>query len=79
MPLEYLELADYLLIAEEVLGVRAERLAEIPHLVHLAESALNGRAVQIGQRRRPSSSPPWSASLLERHPNRSSWCGSGCD
>ena len=40
MPLEYLELEDYLLIAEAVLGVPAERLAEMPHLVHLADSAL---------------------------------------
>lgn len=40
MPLEYIELEDYLLIAEAVLGVPAERLAEMPHLVHLADSAL---------------------------------------
>jgi death on curing protein len=40
MPIQYLELADYLLIVEAVLNVPAEQLAEMPHLVHLAESAL---------------------------------------
>jgi death-on-curing protein len=40
MPVQHLELADYLLIVEAILGVPAERLAEMPHLVHLAESAL---------------------------------------
>jgi hypothetical protein len=36
----YLDLADYLLIAEAVLGVPAERLAEMPPVVQVAGSAL---------------------------------------
>src|SRR5215470_190586 len=40
MAFEYLDLADYLLIAESVLGVDAERLAELPRVVNLASSAL---------------------------------------
>lgn len=41
---EYLDLADYLLIAEEVLGVPAETIAGWPS-VGLAESALNAPAM----------------------------------
>jgi death on curing protein len=40
---EYLDLADYLLIAEEVLGVRAEEIARWPG-IGLAESALHSPA-----------------------------------
>lgn len=40
MAWRYLDLADYLLIAEAVLGVPAERLAEMPRVVQLAGSAL---------------------------------------
>ena len=39
-PFEYLELADFLLIAEAILGAPAEQLARMPRLVALAESAL---------------------------------------
>lgn len=39
-PFEYLELADFLLIAEAILGAPAEQLAQMPRLVALAESAL---------------------------------------
>jgi death-on-curing protein len=35
----YLDLADYLLIAEAVLGLPAERLAEMPRVINLASSA----------------------------------------
>ncbi len=41
---EYLDLADYLLIAEEVLGVPAERIAGWPG-IGLAESALAAPAI----------------------------------
>jgi death-on-curing protein len=44
---EYLDLADYLLIAEEVLGVPAETIAGWPG-VGLAESALNAPAASFG-------------------------------
>ena len=44
---EYLDLADYLLIAEEVLGVPAERIAGRPG-VGRAESALNAPAAGFG-------------------------------
>lgn len=44
---EYLDLADYLLIAEEVLGVPAERIAGWPGMA-LAESALNAPATGFG-------------------------------
>jgi death-on-curing protein len=44
---EYLDLADYLLIAEEVLGVPAETIAGWPG-VGLAESALNAPAMGFG-------------------------------
>jgi len=37
----YLDLADYLLIAEAVLGIRAESLAEMPRSQQLAGSALS--------------------------------------
>jgi death-on-curing protein len=37
----YLDLADYLLIAEAVTGLRAEVLAEMPRVVDLASSALS--------------------------------------
>jgi death on curing protein len=39
--LAYLELADYLLIAEAVLGIPAERLAQSDPLIALAEVALD--------------------------------------
>ena len=41
MSWRYLDLADFLLIAEAVLGLPAERLAEMPRVVDLAESALS--------------------------------------
>ena len=44
---EYLDLADYLLIAEEVLGVPAETIAGWPG-VGLAESALSAPAMGFG-------------------------------
>jgi hypothetical protein len=44
---EYLDLADYLLIAEEVLGVPAETIADWPG-VGLAESALSAPAMGFG-------------------------------
>jgi death on curing protein len=44
---EYLDLADYLLIAEEVLGVPAETIAGWPG-IGLAESALNAPAMGFG-------------------------------
>jgi death-on-curing protein len=44
---EYLGLADYLLIAEAVLGVPAEVLALSANL-HLADSALNAPAASFG-------------------------------
>jgi death-on-curing protein len=44
---EYLDLADYLLIAEAVLGVPAERIAGWPG-VGLAESALHAPATGFG-------------------------------
>jgi death on curing protein len=37
----YLDLADYLLIAEAVTGLEAEVLAEMPRVVNLASSALS--------------------------------------
>ncbi len=40
MPWEYLDLADYLLIAEAVTGIQAEILADMPRVVDLASSAL---------------------------------------
>jgi hypothetical protein len=40
MPFEYVDLAEYLLIAGAVLGLPAERLAEMPRVVGLASSAL---------------------------------------
>ncbi len=41
MPWHYLDLADYLLIAEAVTGLRAEILADMPRVVDLASSALS--------------------------------------
>ena len=38
--LEYLEIGDFLLIAEAVTGIKAELLAEMPRVVDLASSAL---------------------------------------
>lgn len=38
---QYLDLADYLLIAEAVTGLKAEVLAEMPRVVSLASSALS--------------------------------------
>lgn len=37
---EYLELEDFLLISEAVLGLPAERLAELPRVVNMSSSAL---------------------------------------
>jgi hypothetical protein len=37
----YLDLADYLLVAEAVTGLKAEVLAEMPRVVDLASSALS--------------------------------------
>ena len=44
---EYLDLADYLLIAEDVLGVPAEDLAKSPR-IHLADSALHAPGAGFG-------------------------------
>jgi death-on-curing protein len=44
---EYLDLADYLLIAEAVLGVRAEAIAGWPG-IGLAESELHAPAMGFG-------------------------------
>ena len=41
MAWQYLDLADYLLIAEAVTGLEAEVLAEMPRVVSLASSALS--------------------------------------
>ena len=41
MAWQYLDLADYLLIAEAVTGLKAEVLAEMPRVVSLASSALS--------------------------------------
>jgi len=41
LPWQYLDLADYLLIAEAVTGLKAEVLAEMPRVVSLASSALS--------------------------------------
>ena len=41
MAWQYLDLADYLLIAEAVTGLKAEVLAEMPRVVDLASSALS--------------------------------------
>ena len=41
MAWEYLDLADYLLIAEAVTGLKAEVLAEMPRVVSLASSPLS--------------------------------------
>lgn len=40
MAWQYLEIGDYLLIAEAVTGIKAEVLAEMPRVVDLASSAL---------------------------------------
>lgn len=47
MSCAYLDLVDYLLIAESVLGVQAERLARLERL-GLADSALNAPAAGFG-------------------------------
>ena len=41
MAWQYIDLADYLLIAEAVTGLKAEVLAEMPRVVSLASSALS--------------------------------------
>jgi death-on-curing protein len=41
LPWQYIDLADYLLIAEAVTGLKAEVLAEMPRVVSLASSALS--------------------------------------
>lgn len=41
MSWQYLEIGDYLLIAEAVTGIKAELLAEMPRVVNLASSALS--------------------------------------
>lgn len=47
MTVEYLDLADYLLIAEGVLGIEAEVIAKAANL-HLADSALNAPMAAFG-------------------------------
>lgn len=47
MAIRYLDLADYLLIAEEVLGIEADVLAKMTAL-SLADSALNAPAAEFG-------------------------------
>lgn len=44
---EYLDLSDFLVIAEAVLGISAEQLARIAQL-HLAASALDAPAAEFG-------------------------------
>lgn len=44
----YLDLADFLLIAEAILGLPAERIAEMPRVVQMAESALSVPASGFG-------------------------------
>ena len=48
MAVQYLELADFLLIAEAVTGTPAEALASSDRTVHLAESALAAPAAAYG-------------------------------
>ena len=48
MSVECLDLADFLLIAEQVTGVDVETLARLPRL-HLAEHALSAPNAGIGQ------------------------------
>lgn len=48
MSTRYLELGDYLLIAEAILEIPAETLARLPRL-DLAESALNAPAAGFGE------------------------------
>lgn len=48
MAVQYLELADFLLIAEAVTGMPAEALARSDRTVHLAESALAAPAAAYG-------------------------------
>lgn len=47
-PVEYLSLADFLLLAEAASGVPAEDLSQLPTL-HLAESALTAPAACFGE------------------------------
>lgn len=47
MPTRYLELGDYLIVAEAILGIAAETLARLPRL-DLADSALNAPAAGFG-------------------------------
>lgn len=48
MPVRYLELGDYLLIAEAILDIQAQTLARLPRL-DLADSALNAPAAGFGE------------------------------
>jgi death-on-curing protein len=48
LPVRYLELGDYLVIAEAVLDIPAETLARLPRL-ELADSALNAPAAGFGE------------------------------
>ena len=50
MAVEYLELADFFLIAEAVTGVSADQLARSERTVHLAGSALAAPAAAYGGR-----------------------------
>ncbi len=50
MTVQYLELADFLLIAEAITGTPAEELARADRTVHLAESALAAPAASYGGR-----------------------------
>jgi len=47
LPTRYLELGDYLIVAEATLGISAETLARLPRL-DLADSALNAPAAGFG-------------------------------
>ena len=48
MPVRYLELGDYLVIAEAIVEIPAETLARLPRL-DLADSALNAPAAGFGE------------------------------
>lgn len=50
MTVRYLDLADFLLIAEAITGTSAEDLARTARTVHLAESALAAPAASYGGR-----------------------------
>ena len=47
MSVEYLDLTDFLVIAEEILGISAEDIARVSRL-DLAESALHAPAANFG-------------------------------